>query len=233
MRETKIKMIYKTFDVKKSKQLESQAVNIGLPEEILIENASSNLFTIIHSLGLGRKALVISGAGNNGADVLSCVRKLASRGYQATAVIIRERELREQVLFQKRILEKIKIPVHLIVNAEQTAEFESLLREVDFIVDGIFGVGIKGEVSPFISGIINLVNQSGKKVVACDLPSGLSPDQGRILGAAIKADYTVTFLAAKPGFFLNDGPKLCGEIFVTDIGISAELIENAVESDHV
>lgn len=226
-------MIYKTFDVKKNKQLESQAINIGLPEEILIENASSNLFTIINSLGFGRKALVISGGGNNGADVLSCARKLASRGYKAVAVIVRERELREQVLFQKRILERIKIPVYLIDSVEQIGMFENLLREADFIVDGILGIGIKGEVSPFLSRIIATVNQSGKKVVACDIPSGLSPDEGRVLGMAIKADYTVTFFAAKPGFFLQEGPKLCGEIFVTDIGISAELIEKAAQSNHV
>lgn len=226
-------MISKTFDVKKNRELESQAGNLGLPEVILIENASSNLFTIIHGLDLGRKALVISGGGNNGADVLSCARKLASRGYKAVAVIVRERELREQVLFQKRILERIKIPVYLIDSVEQIGMFENLLREADFIVDGILGIGIKGEVSPFLSRIITTVNQSGKKVVACDIPSGLSPDEGRVLGAAIRADYTVTFIAAKPGFFLKEGPGLCGEIFVADIGISAELIEKSAQSNHV
>jgi NAD(P)H-hydrate epimerase len=73
--------------------------------------------------------------------------------------------------------------------------------------------------------LANFVNASHKRIVACDIPSGLSPDEGLPLGAAIKADYTVTFIAPKQGFFLNQGKKFCGRIMVADIGISRDILE--------
>jgi len=58
----------------------------------------------------------------------------------------------------------------------------------------------------------------------------LSPDQGVILGQAIKADYTVSFIAPKLGFYLNQGPNLCGEISIVDIGISRSILEKLIKN---
>jgi len=70
--------------------------------------------------------------------------------------------------------------------------------------------------------------KAGKKIISCDIPSGLSPDQGIILGQAIKADYTVSFIDSKLGFYLKQGPSLCGEIFIADIGISQNVLEELI-----
>ena len=80
-------------------------------------------------------------------------------------------------------------------------------------------------MSPFLRKIIKVINKSGKRIVSCDIPSGLDPDTGNILGEAVKADFTVSFIAAKQGFFLKEGPKLCGKIYVVDIGVSKDLLE--------
>ena len=69
-------------------------------------------------------------------------------------------------------------------------------------------------------GIIEKINSLGKPVLAIDVPSGLDATTGKILGCAIKATKTVTFVAPKNGFYKNDGPKVCGEIIVRDIGIT-------------
>ncbi len=63
------------------RKLDQKAKQLGLEETVLIENASSNLFEIIKSLDLGRKVFVVAGRGNKGAVVLSCARKLFSRGF--------------------------------------------------------------------------------------------------------------------------------------------------------
>ncbi|MFH1901907.1 MAG: NAD(P)H-hydrate epimerase [Candidatus Omnitrophota bacterium] len=216
--------ILKSLPVAKIRELEKKAKDLGLEEKILIENASSNLFRIIDDLGLGKKVLVVAGRGNNGADVLSCARKLSGCGYNVKVVILEEKELGKEMVYQKTILQKLKLPVYSI-KQKNIYELRELCEDRDFILEGILGIGVKGRVSPFLEEAITLINDSGKKIISCDIPSGLSPDEGIPQGAAIKADYTITFLALKQGF-LGEGRKLCGKIFVVDIGISREALEN-------
>ena len=212
------------LSVEKIRLLELKARQIGLQERILIENASSNLFYVIDELPLGRRVLVVAGRGNNGADVLSCARKLHSRGYDVKVAVLEDKLLGEEALFQKNLLERIKVSVHT-VKTGNVQQFKEFLKEKDFVLEGILGIGIKGEVAPFFKEVISLINDSGKKIVSCDIPSGLDPDKGIVLGKAINADYTVTFLGLKQGFLLNQGPGHCGKIFIADIGISREILE--------
>ncbi|MBU1112321.1 MAG: NAD(P)H-hydrate epimerase [Candidatus Omnitrophica bacterium] len=217
----------KGLPVDKIRELEAKAKEIGLSESLLIENASSNLFEIIQKLNLGTKAMVVAGRGNNGADVLSCARKLLSRGFEVKVIVLSEKPPGQEALRQKNILEKLGILIYdLKVGAIH--ELPLLLEESDFILEGIFGIGIKGEVSFFHKEVIAAINESGKKIVSCDIPSGLSPDEGLVLGQAVEADYTITFLAAKKGFYLNQGPEYCGKIFVVDIGVSRQMLEEPV-----
>lgn len=215
-----------SLSVSEIRKLEEKAKLLGFSERMLIENASSNLAEIINRLSLGTKALIIAGKGNNGADSLACGRKLANRGYTVNAVSVNEKEYNQEVLAQKQLLKNIGIALYALEEAQKA--FASLLQETDFIVDGILGVGLRGELSPFLQETINTVNMAAKPIIACDIPSGLSPDSGIALPVAIKASYTVTFLAAKRGFFLNQGPFFCGKIFITDIGVSRTLLEKTL-----
>jgi NAD(P)H-hydrate epimerase len=213
----------KGLPVKQIREVEQRAKDIGLEERILIENASSNLFEVINGLNLGTNVLVVAGRGNNGADVLSCARKLASHGYDTKVIIVKEKELGEEVLFQKDVLEKVGISV-CVLDDTNVDEFSAFLKKRDFILEGILGIGIRGEVSPFLKKIIGFINDSGKRIVSCDIPSGLCPDDGKVLGEAVRADYTITFIADKEGFFSREGKDLCGKVFVVDIGVSKELL---------
>jgi len=218
-------LIKSSLSIKEIRLLEEKAKKIGLTERILIENASSSLYEAVSCLDLGKKALVISGRGNNGADVLSCARKLFSRGYEVKAVLLEEKDLGPEAAFQKGILEKINLSLEVVKPAD-TFKLKNVFKNCDFILEGILGIGVKGEVSPFLKEVIDLINQSGKKIISCDIPSGLCPQQGLPLGAAVKADYTVTFIAPKKGFFLNQGKDYCGRIFIADIGISRQILKD-------
>ena len=214
----------RSISVEQARKLDKKAVKLGLEERVLIENASSNLCEIIDGLKLGRNVCIVAGRGNNGADVLACARKLASRGYKVNATIVSIKELGKETLDQKEIVEKIGI-ITRSINEDNIGDFKKILGEADFIVEGILGIGLKGEVSPYLKKIIDAINSCAKKVVSCDIPSGLCPQTGVPLGSAIKADYTVTFLGPKEGFFLNQAPKFCGKIFTVDIGVSREILE--------
>lgn len=219
----------KGLSASKLRELDDAAKEIGLEERILIENASSNLFKVIDRLNLGKKVLVISGRGNNGADVLSCARKFCSSGYRVEVVVLGEKELGPEASFQRGVLQEIGCPLYSL-KKDNTSKLKELFEDKDFILEGILGIGVKGEVSPFLGKVISFINASNKKVVSCDIPSGLSPDGGEVLGSAIRADYTVTFIAPKLGFYLNQGPNLCGKIFVVDIGISRKILERLAKN---
>ena len=105
-----------------------------------------------------------------------------------------------------------------------TIPYLSLLEDRIFVLEGILGIGLKGQLSSFLKTVVDTINEFAKTVVSCDIPSGLCPETGNSLPVAVKADYTVTFIAPKDGFFKNQGQSLCGKIFVVDIGVSKELL---------
>jgi NAD(P)H-hydrate epimerase len=216
------------LDVQRARELDCAAKKLGFSERELIENASSNLFRIIEGLSLGKKVLVVSGRGNNGADVLSCARKMVSRGFETEVAILQEGSLREEALWQKRMLQDCGIKTNSI-KEENAYLLKAMLGNCDFVLEGIFGIGLQGCPNIFYQKVIENINSSGKKIVSCDVPSGLSVQEGTILGKSIRADYTITFIGPKKGFFLNQGPEMCGKIFVTDIGVSREILGRIID----
>ncbi|OPX54786.1 NAD(P)H-hydrate epimerase [Oceanospirillum multiglobuliferum] len=83
--------------------------------------------------------------------------------------------------------------------------------EGDVIVDALLGTGLTGEVRAPFSEVIELINQHPASVLSVDIPSGLCADRGAVLGCAVKADLTVTFIGKKLGLWTGQGPALCGE----------------------
>jgi hydroxyethylthiazole kinase-like uncharacterized protein yjeF len=93
----------------------------------------------------------------------------------------------------------------------------------DMIVDGLFGTGLKGQLSQRYRQLIKAINAQDCPIVAIDIPSGLDCDSGQPLGAAVKASCTVTFVAVKKGFtFVETARVYVGEIFVASIGVEPE-----------
>jgi hydroxyethylthiazole kinase-like uncharacterized protein yjeF len=92
-------------------------------------------------------------------------------------------------------------------------------------VDALFGTGLTRPLSETAVQALAEVATSkardaaGFPSIAVDIPSGLCSESGRNLGNPCRADLTVTFHAAKPGHYLDDGPALCGALAVADIGL--------------
>ncbi|MCM8774413.1 MAG: NAD(P)H-hydrate epimerase [Candidatus Omnitrophica bacterium] len=214
-----LKMGLKIWDIERIRQLEQKAYQLGLTERILIENASTNMLNIIEKLDLGKSVLIVAGRGNNGADVLSCARKMIARGFLLDILLLVEKPPNEECSFQIDVLQKLNVNINFIKEIGELSLLSKLLERKDFVLDGLLGIGVKGEVSPLIKHVIERINESRKIVVSCDIPSGLDPQTGKILGEAIKSTFTITFIAPKKGFFLNEGPNICGKIHLTDIGI--------------
>jgi len=93
----------------------------------------------------------------------------------------------------------------------------------DVIIDGLLGSGIKAPARAEFVAAIESINQSGQDVVSIDVPSGLDGDSGSMIGAAVNATSTVSFIGIKPGLVTADGKHCCGELYLDEleVGIKA------------
>ena len=87
------------------------------------------------------------------------------------------------------------------------------------VVDGLFGIGLARPVEGEFARLVEYVNTLGCPVLALDIPSGIASDTGCVLGRAVRATHTLTFIALKPGLLTLDGPDHCGEVQVADLGL--------------
>jgi hydroxyethylthiazole kinase-like uncharacterized protein yjeF len=82
------------------------------------------------------------------------------------------------------------------------------------VVDGLLGIGLARPVEGEFARLVDYINAQRCPVLALDIPSGLASDTGRVLGRAVRATHTITFIALKPGLLTLDGPDHCGEVTV-------------------
>jgi ADP-dependent NAD(P)H-hydrate dehydratase / NAD(P)H-hydrate epimerase len=86
-------------------------------------------------------------------------------------------------------------------------------------VDALFGIGLARPLEGRHADLVARLNALACPVLALDIPSGLDSETGRILGCAVRADHTASFIALKPGLLTGAGPDHCGEISVHELGL--------------
>jgi ADP-dependent NAD(P)H-hydrate dehydratase / NAD(P)H-hydrate epimerase len=87
------------------------------------------------------------------------------------------------------------------------------------LVDGLFGIGLGRDISGDYARLVRYANEQDCPVLALDVPSGIDADTGRVLGCAVRATHTVTFIALKPGLLTLDGPDYCGTATVAKLDL--------------
>ncbi len=102
---------------------------------------------------------------------------------------------------------------------------EKIILSSEIIVDAIFGTGFSGELPPFLVEISAYLRHSKAMVFSLDIPSGVNASTGAAGEGCIKADYTISFIALKPGLITYPAVEYCGKIEVVDIGIPEQAIE--------
>jgi hydroxyethylthiazole kinase-like uncharacterized protein yjeF len=89
------------------------------------------------------------------------------------------------------------------------------------VVDGLFGIGLARPIEGDYAKLVDYANAQSCPVLALDTPSGLDSDTGRVLGRAVRATHTITFIGLKPGLLMLDGPDHCGEIVVSALDVKS------------
>ncbi|MGB9794001.1 NAD(P)H-hydrate dehydratase [Caldisericum exile] len=205
------------------KKLDELAINSGISEEILMENAGSAVFYFLKSkFGLLRKFLIFAGSGNNGGDAFTVARLLSSHNAEVTLFTVSDTtKLKGTALKNFELLKNY--PVEVLEFTSINRVLLLAIKEADVIIDGIFGTGLNRPINGKIEELVVEINNSGKPVVAIDIPSGVSANTGEVLGVAIKANYTITMGLPKRGFFAYPGCDYVGKIIVNHITYPPEI----------
>jgi len=157
---------------------------------------------------------VLCGPGNNGGDGFIAAETLRAAGYRVIVHAVRARTDYAGDAAQAASLWR----------GEMHTPDRAILAALDrsaIVVDALFGIGLDRALEGELAALIEAVNAAPAVIVAVDIASGVHADDGRVMGAAIEADLTVTFNWRKRGHVLQPGAARCGEVLIADVGFSA------------
>jgi len=216
------------------------AINtLGIPGVVLMENAGRSCAELIKEkladvresrpLQMGRgepKVCIFCGTGNNGGDGYVIARHLLNSGFRVTVAICGDRnKIKGDAKINLDILERLGQPIEQLnlKSGDVPGRVKDFAAGADMLVDALFGTGLNGQLSSEYKQLVESINGENRPILAVDIPSGLDCDTGEPLGAAIRADYTVTFVAVKKGFTSGStAPQYTGGIFVASIGVKPD-----------
>ncbi|MCE5280506.1 MAG: NAD(P)H-hydrate dehydratase [Deltaproteobacteria bacterium] len=217
----------KVCSVAQMRAMDRQAVEtFGIPEEILMENAGRASFEVLsREFGVaGRRIVLFCGAGNNGGDGLVVARYILAEGGTPRVFLFSDpARFKGAARTNWGILQKLPIEA---TRVEGISALRSAVLHCDGIVDALFGTGLDREVEGAYREAIDLINSSGRPVLSLDIPSGVQGDTGAVMGAAVRADHTVTFGLPKLGNLLYPGFGLGGTLHLCRISFPPALEED-------
>lgn len=221
---------------------------LKIPGIVLMENAGRNAAHCIDAWlrrrapvaspanrAAGRTITILCGKGNNGGDGFVIARHLHMYGHTVHVELAADAEsLSGDAAVNHAIIRAMGIPVYPLLDLNDVASAAAARwRQSDAVVDALLGTGFVGEVRDPLARIIREVNQlTGPLVVAVDVPSGLDVDTGQAAGQAVRAQETITFLAAKAGYAAPAAREFLGRVTVVDIGAPLELILGRLQAEH-
>lgn len=161
--------------------------------------------------GAGRAVLVCAGPGNNGGDAFEVAVLLKRDGHRVTVVFTGDAA--RLTSDAAAALEKWR------AEGGELAHSLPARARFDLVIDGLYGIGLSRALTGADLDLVERINQLGAPTLALDIPSGLAGDSGEVLGLAVRATETITFIARKPGLLTLDGPDQCGTLHCDPLGL--------------
>ena len=204
--------VIRLYTAKQVQRLDKCAIEgHSIPGIDLMERAGASTFRAANSaFPDAGKVLVLCGAGNNGGDGYIVARLARENGLEVTVCALKD-------------------PAGLSGDAATAASrwFEAggavcgwpldLAGDYGLVFDALLGTGLDREPTGAFGAAVDFINHLGCPVVAVDIPSGLNADSGAVMGRAVKADLTVTFIGRKRGLYIADGPDHVGKVVFSDL----------------
>ncbi len=214
--------------------IDRKAMQLGLRGEMLMENAGQAVVNaLLRSLSKDERIMIVIGKGNNGGDGFVIARMLKSYGYDVAVWLAAENyEISGDAKKAMLVYERSSYDYRTI-HKESFEAFRESLAKSTLVIDALLGIGVKGMLRTPYKEIISLINaQQGKRIVAIDLPSGVSADGGPVADA-IQAHETIVIHHPKLGAFTYPSRHFYGDVHVVNIGIPPAISDQVEEKRFV
>ena len=210
--------LYRAADLRTAERHAVQ--QLGLADGVLMERAGSAAFALLRDyFPRTRRLVVVCGPGNNGGDGFVLAQLAKQAGLEVVALSPAEA--------QNRKGEAAAAHDAWCKAGGTTLPFAAdHLAKGDVIVDALFGIGLERPLAGAWLAAVEAINARGGPVFSLDVPSGLHADTGHVLGAAVRATASVSFIGLKAGMFTGQGREYSGLILFDDLGVPSAMLDN-------
>lgn len=211
-------MTEKVYNTAQIRAIEQAAFEQDLSAWELMQRAGRVTFEhISKQWPMSQSLCVVCGAGNNAGDGYIVAALAQAWGWRTEVVALSKGEhLPEPARTAYQAFQDIGGVIH---------EFHSKLPEADIYVDALLGIGLSRLVEGEYKKAIEALNKMTKPVIALDLPSGLNADTGRVMGVAIRAYQTITYIGLKQGLLTGEAADYVGHIICHHLKLPAKVLK--------
>ncbi|MCX4027597.1 NAD(P)H-hydrate dehydratase [Endozoicomonas sp. SM1973] len=207
------------YTAEQVRQLDYNAIHQqGIAGYTLMERAGKATFRLLRQYceqWFGKESFhlqVLCGSGNNAGDGFIVAGLAKQKGIEVEVIAVGDPgKLKGDALTAYQWCQAQSVSI--------TPWQENLQLTADVFVDALLGTGLKGPVRETYASVIEQLNSTYKPVIAVDIPSGLCADTGTVLGVAVKARSTITFIGRKRGLYTHHGCELTGEVHFADLAV--------------
>jgi NAD(P)H-hydrate epimerase len=195
----------------------------GIPAAELMQRAGRAAFEVLQARWpAARRVLVLAGAGNNGGDGYVLAAEALAAGLDVRLLTLGDHT--------KLSAASAAAAARFAERGGAAEPYQRLPGDVDIIVDALLGTGLTRAVAGHWAEAIDAVNASRAPVLALDIPSGLAADTGQVLGSAVRAAATISFIGLKQGCFTARGPACCGALHFDGLAVPPAIYASEVLS---
>lgn len=206
------------YSAEQVRELEQRAIRAGIPARTLMRRAAAAAWReLTRTWPDARSIAVVCGSGNNGGDGYDLAGLARAAGWRVEVWEIAVSKSNPATAARRD---------WLAAGGRVRRWRSGALSGASVIVDAVFGIGLSRPLDGAALTAVQAINQAGidgAGVLALDIPTGLEANRGAVLGAAVRADCTVTFIARKPGLYTSAGPDHTGRIVLAPLGIAAKV----------
>jgi ADP-dependent NAD(P)H-hydrate dehydratase / NAD(P)H-hydrate epimerase len=206
----------------------------GVPSLTLMENAgaaTAHLSVIRYGAKAAGRAVILCGKGNNGGDGLVAARRIKEKVAEASPVVLlfaTPDAVKGDAAVNLVRWQKAGGTLRVVTDAAAWQREREAIAAAPLVMDALLGTGLSGRVEGLLRAVIEDVNFLCRpaRVLALDIPSGMSSDSGNSPGPCIRAGATLAFAAPKVGELLPPNCDFVGKLSVAEIAIPASVLDD-------
>jgi ADP-dependent NAD(P)H-hydrate dehydratase / NAD(P)H-hydrate epimerase len=196
------------------REIEQKAITeLNLSETTLMFRAAQAALQVLRQkFSEARQLCIVCGSGNNGGDGYYLAKLAYDAGYDVEIYAIASTE--PLVGAAKFAFDQAKSLGITILDFHEACE-----TDADVIVDALLGIGLARPLTGIYLAAVHWINEQLLPTLAIDVPTGLCSETGAILGDAVIADATITFIGLKSGLMTGEALNYVGELFFDNLGL--------------